>query len=415
MDKDKYLYNNVMEYSINEIYLFDAYTWRFVHANEAARNNLGYSMEELQTLTPLDLKPEHTQDTFAELLKYLHTGEKEKIIFETVQQRKNKSLYHVEVHLELLNFGLKPLFLAIILDLTERRKNERKQNEFRKNLENLVESRTQELEIQTEQLKKSQKAMIYLLEDVNMARKELQETNRALQLANEDLEAFSYSVSHDLKAPLRAIEGFLKIIMAKYSEYIDDEGKELFSLIFNNLSRMKELIDGLLQFSHIQRKKIIYSEINIEQIFKKVYDELSSDIDPRKYRFYMKKLPACKGNINLIERVITNILSNAIKYSDTDRKTIIEVSAKEKHNTIIYAVKDNGIGFDMKYADKIFNVFQRLHTVEEYQGTGIGLSLVKRIITKHGGKIWVESEKGKGTTFYFSLPAAISGNKALNN
>ncbi len=414
MKKDKYLYNDAMEYSLNEIYLFDAYTWKFVHVNKAARNNLGYTMEELEMLTPLDLKPEHTQDSYAKLLKHLHTGTKEKIIFETVQQRKNKSLYRVEVHLELLNIGFKPLFLAIILDITERRKNELEQKKYRKSLEKLVENRTQELENQTKQLKKSQRAMIYLLEDVNMARKELQEANRALQIANQDLEAFSYSVSHDLKAPLRAIEGFLKIIMAKYGGFLDDDGKELFLLILNNVSRMKELIDSLLQFSHIQRKKIIYSEINIEQIFQRVYNELSRDIDQNKHQFYLKKLPLCKGNFSLIERVVTNILSNAIKYSDTEKKTIIEVSAKTKENTIIYAVKDNGIGFDMKYADKIFNVFQRLHTADEYQGTGIGLSLVKRIIAKHGGKIWVESEKGKGTTFYFSLPAAISDSKALN-
>ncbi len=414
MNKHKYLYNTP-EDSLNEIYVFDAYTWKFVHVNAIARKNLGYSMEELKTLTPLDLKPEHTQDSFAELLRHLHTGKKEKIIFETVHQRKNKSLYHVEVHIELLNLGYKPLFLAIILDLTERRKNELEQKKYRKSLEDLVENRTIELEKQTKQLKKSQRAMIYLLEDVNLARKELQEANYALQMANKDLEAFSYSVSHDLKAPLRAIEGFLKIIMAKYSEFIDDEGKELFFLILNNVSRMKELIDGLLQFSHVHRKKIVYSEINIEQIFKKVYGELSKDIDQKKHRFYLKKLPACKGNFGLIERVVTNILSNAIKYSDSEKKMIIEVSAKTQNDTIIYAVKDNGIGFDMKYADKIFNVFQRLHTVEEYQGSGIGLSLVKRIITKHGGKIWVESEKGKGTTFYFSLPAAVSGNKALSN
>jgi light-regulated signal transduction histidine kinase (bacteriophytochrome) len=307
----------------------------------------------------------------------------------------------------LLNLGYKLLFLAIILDLTKRRKNELEQKKYHKNLEDLVENRTIELENHAKQLKKSQKAMIYLLEDVNLARKELQEANYALQMANKDLEAFSYSVSHDLKAPLRAIESFLKIIVAKYSEFVDDEGKELFSLILNNVSRMKELIDGLLQFSHVQRKKVVYSEINIEQIFKKVYGELSKGIDPLKHRFKLEKLPACKGNFSLIEQVVTNILSNAIKYSDSKKEMIIEVSAKTQKNNIIYAVKDNGIGFDMKYADKIFNVFHRLHTVEEYQGSGIGLSLVKRIITKHGGKIWVESEKGKGTTFYFSLPAVI--------
>ncbi len=400
-------FNRIFEGSLNEIYLFDAHNWKFTQVNSAAQRNLGYNIDELQKLSPLDLKPEFTDDSYAKLLNPLKTGEKQKVVFETVHKRKDQSLYNVEVHIELLKYEHKTLFAAIILDITGRKKNEEELRKYRENLEKQVKNRTIELEKQTESLKKSQNAMMHLLEEVNLAREELEKTNTDLHQANSDLESFSYSVSHDLKAPLRAIDGFSKILLSQYNNLFNHEGKELVHLIFENVSQMRLLIDDLLQFSRIQREKIVYSDINIEEIFKKVYKELSRNFDNNKFSFNVNKLPQCSGNSRLIERVVTNILSNAIKYSGNNKKSTIEVSAEIKNDMVIYLVKDNGIGFDMKYKDKLFVVFHRLHTSAKYKGTGIGLALVKRIITKHGGKVWAQSEPGKGATFYFSLPKAI--------
>jgi PAS domain S-box-containing protein len=222
-----------------------------------------------------------------------------------------------------------------------------------------------------------------------------------LEALNKELASFSYSVAHDLRAPLRAIHGNAKILEEDYLEQFDDEGiKSLNSIMFNS-KRMGELIDDLLAFSRLGRKEITVSEINMIALVKSIKEELLSD--ERNIEFNLDALPPAQGDLSLIKQVWVNLISNAIKYSKYKPKTIIEIGA-DKKDMIVYHVKDNGAGFDMQYYDKLFGVFQRLHSQEEFEGTGIGLAIVQKIVHRHKGKVWAESTPNEGTCFYFSLP-----------
>ena len=225
-----------------------------------------------------------------------------------------------------------------------------------------------------------------------------------LESANKELEAFSYSVSHDLRAPLRAISGFSQILMQDYKDSLDEEGRKLCSLVVNNASRMGQLIDDLLEFSHVGRSDISHAIIKMEDLVNQVFAELSQDLKKENLNFSVQKIPDCVGDITLIRQVWTNLLSNAIKYSSTREHPVISVGFEQKNAEIVYYIKDNGVGFDMQYADKLFGVFQRLHSAKEFQGTGVGLAIVQRIIRRHLGKVWAVAEVENGATFYFSIP-----------
>ena len=232
-----------------------------------------------------------------------------------------------------------------------------------------------------------------------------------LEDANKNLEAFSYSVSHDLRSPLRAISGFSKILIEEYSEDLKPEMKRLLVDIISNSLNMNQLIDDLLEFSRLGRKKIRKVSINMTNLFQEIFDELKVLENKRVVILKLKNLHAGFGDYSLIKQVIKNLLSNAIKYTSKKTKAVITIDSLEKENEVIYSVSDNGVGFDMKYVEKIFVVFQRLHSKNEFEGTGVGLAIAKNIITRHGGKIWVESRINEGTKFYFSLEK----NEVLND
>jgi PAS domain S-box-containing protein len=231
------------------------------------------------------------------------------------------------------------------------------------------------------------------------------ERTAQLAEANRELEAFSYSISHDLRAPLRAIEGFGRILSEDYRERLDEEGQRLLNIVCSQAKRMGILIDDLLRFSRAGRQEMIHAPIDITSMAQIVYDELSVLARGRKLKFQLGQLPDAEGDPAMIRQVWANLLSNAIKY--TGRKTVaeIEVTGRPSGSENIYIVKDNGIGFEMEYADKLFGVFQRLHTDEQFEGTGVGLALVQRIVQRHGGRIWAEGKHDGGATFYFTLPA----------
>jgi len=219
---------------------------------------------------------------------------------------------------------------------------------------------------------------------------------------NKELEAFTYSVSHDLRAPLRAINGYAKIIQEDYSPVLDVDGMSSLAAIMNNSRKMGELIDDLLAFSRLGRKVVESSEINMSSLVTSVREEEmhgnTSDIE-----FIIKELLPAQGQQALIKQVWINLISNAIKYSHHKPKTIIEIGSYMKDYRVAYYVKDNGAGFDMQYYDKLFGVFQRLHSQEEFEGTGIGLAIVKKIINRHNGNVWAESKLNEGACFSFSL------------
>ena len=229
------------------------------------------------------------------------------------------------------------------------------------------------------------------------------ERTAQLQSVNKELEAFSYSISHDLRAPLRAINGFSKILHEDYASKIDAEGMSSLNAIMNNSKKMGILIDDLLAFSRLGRKEITTSAINMTALVKLVKEEEltgnTNDIE-----FVIDTLLPAKGDQTLIKQVWVNLISNAVKYSKNKPKTNIEIGSYYKDHEIVYFVKDNGVGFDMQYYNKLFGVFQRLHSSEEFEGTGVGLAIVQKIIHRHNGTIWAESKPNEGTSFYFSLP-----------
>ncbi|MES1215916.1 MAG: ATP-binding protein [Bacteroidota bacterium] len=235
---------------------------------------------------------------------------------------------------------------------------------------------------------------------------EIKVTERTTQLeaVNKELEAFSYSVSHDLRAPLRVINGYATILKEDYGEKLDEEAIRITNTIISNAKMMGQLIDDLIAFSKLGASGINNQLVNMKELAGTCVDELLKQEPENKYHILIDNLPACKGDPNLLRQVWTNLIGNAIKYSSRAEKPGIEIGSKEENGTYTYFIKDNGVGFDMKYADKLFGVFQRLHTDEIYKGTGVGLALVKRIINKHMGDAWAEASPGKGATFYFSMP-----------
>jgi len=229
------------------------------------------------------------------------------------------------------------------------------------------------------------------------------ERTMQLKTANSELEAFSYSVSHDLRTPLRAINGYSNIFKEDYASKIDEEGNRLIQNIVDGGKMMSKLIDDLLAFSRLGRQELKLTTVDIQLVVDTIIAELLVDKPENQYKITVGSLPPCYGDAALLKQVFMNLIGNAMKYSSKKDDPEIEIGCKMEKGKTIYFVKDNGDGFDMAYSDKLFGVFQRLHTHEEFEGTGIGLSLVKRIINKHGGHIWAEGEKGKGAVFYISF------------
>ena len=240
--------------------------------------------------------------------------------------------------------------------------------------------------------------------------KELNKLNSDLQLANKELEAFSYSVSHDLRAPLRAIEGFSKLVVNRNTGKLDEDSTRMLGIVVAETKRMNQLIEDLLGFSRIIRKSMTCTEVDMTALAREAYEELvthTGELEPkRQIEFQLGSLPKAFGEPGMLRQVWVNLLSNALKFTRPRPTAHIEVSAQENGEEIIYRVADNGVGFDMTYAEKLFGVFQRLHTQQEFDGTGVGLALVQRILQRHGGRIWAEATLDKGATFYFTLPKA---------
>jgi len=247
-----------------------------------------------------------------------------------------------------------------------------------------------------------------LLEQTIIERtKALQKSNEQFLAVNKELEAFSYSVSHDLRAPLRAINGYSKILQEDYAPKLDDEGVNFINAIGKNSKKMGELIDDLLAFSRLGRTEMRTSEINMQALVKSITEEETIG-NTKEIDFIIHELLPSKGAQALIKQVWINLISNAIKFSQHKPQSRIEIGSYPKDNLVVYYVKDNGAGFDMQYYDKLFGVFHRLHSQEEFEGTGIGLAIVQKIVHRHNGTVWAESKLNEGSCFYFSLPTINS-------
>ncbi len=231
----------------------------------------------------------------------------------------------------------------------------------------------------------------------------------------EEMEAFSYSISHDLRAPLRAVNGYAKMLEEDYYGMFDEEGKRLLKVVQDNAKKMGVLIDDLLTFSRLGRKEIQKSIVNMNALVENALNELAKTTNLHQAKIKIKELHPAMADRSLINQVVLNLLSNALKYSAKEEKPLITIQSEKKNDELVYSITDNGAGFDMQYVNKLFGVFQRLHTVDEFEGTGVGLAIVQRIIFKHGGKVWADGEIGKGATFCFSLPVSKSDELLLTN
>lgn len=231
----------------------------------------------------------------------------------------------------------------------------------------------------------------------------VQDRTQEMQQANKELEAFSYSVSHDLRAPLRSIHGYMNIFSEEYFEKLDDEGKRLVTVILRNSQKMGQLIDDLLAFSQLGRKELVKSNVLMKDLVSSIWEEQLRMEKKRKIHFKLHALPEVLADSVTIKQVWINLISNALKYTSHQESSDIEIGYEDRPNEVMFYVKDNGAGFDMQYYDKLFGVFQRLHSLSEFDGTGVGLAIVQRIIAKHGGKVWAEGKPNAGATFFFSL------------
>lgn len=231
------------------------------------------------------------------------------------------------------------------------------------------------------------------------------ERTAQLEETNKELESFSYSVSHDLRSPLRAIDGFARILTEDHGGKLDDEGRRLLGVVRDNSQKMGRLIDDLLAFSRLGRKTLSNTLVDMKRLVGEVFAEL--EIPERKSpELVVGMLPLAQGDAVLVKQVWANLLANAVKFSSKREQPVIEVSGTEDGTENVYCVKDNGAGFDMQYYDKLFGVFQRLHGATEFPGTGVGLAIVQRVVTRHGGRVWAEGKVNEGAAFYFSMPRA---------
>jgi len=256
-------------------------------------------------------------------------------------------------------------------------------------------------------------AVYYLIRyDVTARRRvaqELQRRGELLEAANKELEAFSYSVSHDLRAPLRHIDGYASLLAKAAAVSLDDRAKRYLQTISESATRMGQLIDDLLIFSRMGRREMLHDTVNLNHLIASVLHDLQHDLQDRAISWTIAQLPEVTGDASMLRQVFANLVGNAIKFTSTRAQATIEIGSRQtgEEEAVVF-VRDNGVGFDMRYANKLFGVFQRLHRADEFDGTGIGLANVRRIVHRHGGRTWAEGVLGEGAVFYISLPMTRS-------
>ena len=308
----------------------------------------------------------------------------------------------MSLRIVLLFCGLAFVCVAVALfligrDFAGNRRAEVALTQLKEQLEEHVLTRTRELAASHEAIRHNQSQM-----NVELERRVIERTAE-LDAVNKELEAFSYSVSHDLRAPLRAVDGFSQAVLEDYGQVLPEQGLYYLKTIREGAQKMGVLIDDLLKFSRLSRESLNKRKVNTLELVNEVLGQLQQEVKGRQIDLQVGALPACWGDPALLRQVWINLLSNAFKYTRKQEVALIEIGCNQTPVDDVYFVKDNGTGFSMQYISKLFKVFQRLHCLEEFEGTGVGLAIVERIIQRHGGRIWAEAEVNHGATFYFTL------------
>jgi light-regulated signal transduction histidine kinase (bacteriophytochrome) len=300
------------------------------------------------------------------------------------------------------------LVMAVIRDVSARTKAEGDLKRAYDELTLQVMERTATLSITNEELlaeiEERKRTETQLEEYKRNLEEQVTERTAELTAVNKELEAFSYSVSHDLRAPIRQMSGFVELLQKQVADHPNKKIHQYLTLMTTASKKMDGLINDLLALSYVGRKEMQKGKVKLNALVKEVVGEIQYELKERKINWEIDALPDVIGDRALLRLVLVNLLSNAAKFSSTRKEAKIKITCKDEDGKFTCSVKDNGVGFDMKYVDRLFGVFQRLHTQEEFEGTGIGLANVQRIITRHGGRVWAEGALGQGATFFFTLP-----------
>jgi light-regulated signal transduction histidine kinase (bacteriophytochrome) len=245
-------------------------------------------------------------------------------------------------------------------------------------------------------------------------RRRVEEKTAELMIVNKELDAFSHSVSHDLRAPLRAVDGYARMLEEDHAAHLNDEARRLLGVLRNGAERMGRMIEDLLEFARLGRHPLRTQTVQLNELVARILDEQRPNCAGRSVELAVGELGAVEADAALLKHALTNLIANAIKYTGKKERALIEIGRRQTDAAgVVYYVKDNGAGFDMRYADKLFGVFTRLHRADEFEGTGVGLSIVRRITERHGGQIWAEARPGEGATFYFTLRAQAVSEAAV--
>jgi PAS domain S-box-containing protein len=359
--------DSVIENLPDMVFVKDAAELRFVQFNRAGEELLGFPREDLMGKNDHDFFPKEQADFFiAKDRAVLTAREMLDIPEEEIQTKSGETRILHTKKVPILDRGGIPRFLlGISEDITDRKRAERE---------------------------------LVVLND------SLRRRTAELEAVNRELEAFSYSVSHDLRAPLRHIDGFTDLLVRHAGPMLDDKGRRHLEVIARSAKSMGELIDDLLAFSRMSRTEMQRASVDLDKLVAEARRGLDGDTAGRNIQWSIAPLPAVQGDRGMLQVVFTNLLANAVKYSRPRRQALIEVGSRETGDEVIIFVRDNGVGFDMKYQHKLFGVFQRLHSDDDFEGTGIGLANVRRVIQRHGGRTWAEGEIDVGATFYIALP-----------
>ncbi len=395
------IYNSTSE----GIFIDDAETGQMIDINDAVLKIYGYpNKEELLAGNIGDLSANEAPYTDAVAQEYIRKAITDgPQVFEWLAKRRDGSIFWAEISLCKSQIAGKSRVLAVARDISERKNSEKK-----------IQMTQMELKRLLRESEHSRQALLSLIEDQKEAEQQIRQLNaeleqrvaeRTVQLtaANHELEAFSYSVSHDLRAPLRAIQGFSIALQEEHALQLDSQGKHYLARIQESAVQMGQLINDLLNLSRVTRASFSPQQVNLSRLAESIAAELKEKTPQRLVRFTIASGMLVEGDSNLLRIALENLMNNAYKFTDQRELALISVGMQEQPHGRAFFVRDNGAGFNMEYADKLFIPFQRLHSSSEFAGTGIGLSIVHRIITRHGGHIWPEAVVGEGATFYFTL------------
>jgi PAS domain S-box-containing protein len=356
------------------MWVIDKETFKFLDVNNAATNHYGYGRAEMLGMTATAIRPQEDVERFVGLSRPDFGNLQNAGIWRHV--KKDGTIIEVDLSVSDISYEGRLARLVLINDVTEKLKSEAEK-------------------------KKAEEAIIALNQSLE---RKVNERTKELQDANRELETFSYSVSHDLQSPLRSLKGFSQILVKNYSDKLDEQGIEFLNFIDSSAMRMEALIRDLLAFSKLGKAGVHQKQVNMKELVQQVVDEVNGDTPNFRAETRVGELKACICDPILMKQVWINLIGNAVKYSSKKDSPMVEIGMDTADGEPVYFVKDNGAGFDMKHADRMFGVFQRLHEAKEFEGTGVGLATVQRIIEKHGGRIWAEGKVNEGATFSFTLP-----------